>query len=537
MKGFVGTYGPALATGALLALSFPKWGLYPLAWIALVPLLCRAHRLTGRACYGHFVLAGWFFYSLQCYWLTTNVYWAGGWALVGQQILCLIMAQYWGAFGLLWHFVRKRSPKLGGVLGITLLWAAMEQLQGTLFTGFGWGAIAYSQGPNLRILQWAVIGGATLVSAIVVLVNALIMQGIVHRKRLRCAVAAAAVVLATHAVGYSLLGEADYTSRPFKVGLFQSNFPLEMKRDSEYTIEMVRNAAQKSRSLVEHERTVNEAPVDLMLWPEALIMADIQTPAIHEAVTAFTRDTNTSLFTGSARDAYDPEAKQRRAFNSSYLIDADGQIGEHYDKIHLAPFGEYVPLSSLMPFVKQVVPSIGAMESGVESKVFDVKNRRLGPLICFEVLFSPMAERLRSQGADFLVVITNLAWFGASNAIEQEIDIARVRAIETRLPLVHCANTGISGVFDPWGRLTLLNGSVDSNGRYYGIRKDLRPAETIGARLVGAAKLAAPAQRPFGWAPAAFPWFTVAAAAAITATSVLLGLNKNSSANAKEQSP
>lgn len=525
----MGTYGPAVATGALLALSFPKWGLSTLAWVALVPLFCRAHRLSSRASFGHFLIAGWVFYSIQCYWLATNVYWAGGWALVGQQLLCLLMGLYWGAFGLTWHCVRTRVPRLAGAVFIALLWAAMEQLQGKLFTGFGWGAIVYSQGPNLPVLQWAAIGGATLVSGIVVLVNALIVQGIVGGKRLPYGVAAVLVVLAAHGVGYSLLGEPDYASRPFKVGLFQSNFPLEMKRDQEYTLEMVRNAAQKSRALVEYERSASDEPVDLMLWPEALIMDEIDTPEIYAAVRGFTQDTGTSLYTGSHRADYGAEGQGYSAYNSSYLIDSAGSIIGQYDKIHLAPFGEYVPLSRFLPFVRQIVPSIGGLAAGTKAKVLETGERRLGPLICWEVAFPAMAERLRAKGADFLVVITNLAWFGSSNAIEQEIDIARVRAIETRLPLVHCANTGISGVLDPWGRLTLLNGRVDSRGQYYGLRKDLKPIETIGERLVGAAKVATPAGGRLVGGPVLFPWLAVGAAGIAVSASILMGSNENRS--------
>jgi hypothetical protein len=139
--------------------------------------------------------------------------------------------------------------------------------------------------------------------------------------------------------------------------------------------------------------------------------------------------------------------------------------------------------------------------------------RRLGPLICFEVLFAPMAEQLRRMGADCLVVMTNLGWFGSSNAIPQELELARFRAIETRLPLIHSANTGISGVFDPWGRFEVVNGAIGSQGRYVKWEPgELRPNDVRNRRMVGALRVAGPASRPLPIGPPAFPWIWLASA-------------------------
>src|SRR3990172_318322 len=169
MKKILQTYGPAVLSGFLLALAFPSWDLFPLAWAALVPLLLKTRTFGARAAFAHFVIAGWVFNLFLLHWLMTNVYWAGGWAFWGYAGLSLVLALFWGVGGFGWCWIRQRAPQAGGALGLAVLWVAMEFLQAHLFTGFGWGAVAYSQGRDLPLLQWAAIGGAPLVSALVVL--------------------------------------------------------------------------------------------------------------------------------------------------------------------------------------------------------------------------------------------------------------------------------------------------------------------------------------------------------------------------------
>ena len=507
MKSLVRTYGPAVLSGVLLAIAFPSWGLFPAAWVALVPLLVSTAALTPRAAFGRFLLAGWVFNSLLLYWLITNVYWAGGWAFWGYQALCVVLGLFWGLAGLAWAWTRLQSIRLGGAVGLALLWVTMEFSQTHLFSGFGWGAVAYSQGGDLPVAQWAALGGAPLVSFVIVLFNALATLAIVEKGKTRALRIAAAllVVGAVHGVGVALMRPADYDSKPLRAGVVQASFPLEMKRDWEYTEEMVRATAEKSRLLAQHEK------VDLFVWPEGLMMDDITTPGIQERIAALTKETGCALFTGATRT----NPKTGGSANSSYLVDKNGAIIDYYDKVHLAPFGEYIPLEDYLPFIRQVVPAIGAVEAGAEQKVLPIAGRTLGPLICFEVLFANLSEHLREKGADVLVVITDLGWFGTSSAIPQELELARMRAIETRLPLIHCANTGISGVFDPWGRFTLVNAVFTRSGNYARIREDVPATATILQRVAGALPMAAPGSRPIPKGPVVFPWLALSGAAAL----------------------
>jgi apolipoprotein N-acyltransferase len=361
------------------------------------------------------------------------------------------------------------------------------------------------------------------VSGIVIVLNVL-MASAWNEKGMRVGRIAVAVVIAivAHGIGAMMLGKPDYESRPMKAALLQADFPLEMKWDPEYAIDMVRNSAEKSRMLI------NENPADLIVWPEALVMEDIETPGIFDEVSSLAHDTRAYLFTGAHRMRPDTAD----SMNAAYLIDPEGTIVDYYDKIHLAPFGEYVPLSDYLPFIGKVVPAIGDIAHGDSVKVFQTNERKLGPLICFEVIFPWMAERLRSEGADYLVVVTNLGWFGSSNAIGQELEIARMRAIETRMPLIHCANTGISGVFDPWGRFSVVDVYFRDATNAYKVDVTSNYL-TIMSRFGGVLPVAAPAERTAGAGPRVVPNVFLALGFVISVAACVFRVVATRAANAK----
>lgn len=513
----------AVFCGVALALAFPTYHLFPLAWVALVPLFHMGLKATPRETGIRFFVAGFAFHLVLLQWLMSNVYWAGGWAWWGYVGLCIILALFWLVTGVLWRFSTMRMRWLPAELTLPILWAAMEYLQSFAFTGFGWSAIAYSQARDLWLAQWAAVGGVPLVSAIVIAFNILIAKAW-NEKALRGVrvIAAILIAFAAHGIGAMMLDKPDYDSRPMKAAVLQADFPLEMKWDPEYAVDMVRNTAEKSRMLT------NENPADLIVWPEALVMEDIETPGIIDEVSSLAHDTRAYLFTGAHRMRPDTTD----SMNAAYLVDPEGTIVDYYDKIHLAPFGEYVPLSDFLPFIGTVVPSIGDIKHGDAVKVFQTNGRKLGPLICFEVIFPWMAEHLRKEGADYLVVITNLGWFGASNAIGQELEIARMRAIETRLPLIHCANTGISGVFDPWGRFSPVDiyfrdatsaYKVDVTSNYL----------TIMSRFGGVLPVAAPAERTAGAGPRIVPNIFLALGLVIGLAACILRVYKTRSMKVK----
>ena len=493
---------PPVLTGLLLALCAPGWGLYPLAWVALVPLLTQCWQATPRQAAWRFFLAGSIYHLMVLHWLMTNVFWAGGWAFTAYAALGLTLSfLYWAPLGALFAWMRPRLHSFAAPMTLAVLWAAMEMLQARLFTGFGWAALGYWQGPGLYAVQWAALGGVTLVGLFIVLTNAFVALAWRERGWRVPGLAAAVAVLAfAHGGGSMTLGEAEHGDEPYYAGIYQSNYPQEMKWDRSYFADMVERAADMSATLAQHE------PVDLFVWPEALVMDDLGVGPIGGPVRTLTRSTGVPVFTGISRRH--PETDRYR--NSAVMVDAEGNAAAYYDKLHYVPFGEYVPFLEYLTFLDAFVPAGAGADPGDGPVVIENGGRGLGPLICFEVLFSPMSLDLRDLGADFLVVVTNLAWFGASSAIPQEFEIARMRAIETRLPLVHASNTGISGVFDPFGRFETIAYFEGRNGQLLEWRPP--PAQTIMQRGIGAVPVPLPAAQALPAGPRYFPWLALALA-------------------------
>lgn len=496
------------ACGVMLGLCFPTAHWYFLAWFALAPLIYLSS-LRPCAKWGglQWFIAGWVFHSFLLQWLITNIFWAGGWAIIGYQILVLALALFWGLLGAGWSVLLRKAPHFGALyfVGIYLI---VEWLHANLASGFGWSALAYSQGPDLPMLQWAAIGGTSLVALPILYFNAalgLFFAG----KPARWVHLGASVVLAVvmHLAGGFLMGAPDYHSKPLRTGVFQSNYTNEMKWDGEYTIDMVERAVKHSARLEEYQ------PVDLMVWPEALVMFDYNHPELLGPMRGYAVDNQTTLLTGTVRN--DGE----KGFNSSIIISKSGEVAGYYDKVHLAPFGEYVPFANLIPFVQQVVRS--AVDAGDEQKMLEADGIRVGTLICFETLFPPMAAKLRAMDARLLAVITNLAWFGSSNAIAQELEIARVRAIETRLPLVHASNTGISGAFDPWGRFESVDSWATFDGQLSQREGITDPMAFAHRRALGAFDIAAPVKHPLPWGPLYLPFLWMALTVALAALAFL----------------
>lgn len=473
MKALLRSYGWAILSGLLLAWSLPTFQFFPLAWVALVPLLARTVRLPFRSASAQFFAAGWVFHTIVLQWLMANIFWAGGWAIVGQQVICMALSGYWALLGLLWCWLNRRWPGLPAAWLFGACWISMEWLQARLFTGFGWAALGYSQGPDLWLAQWASLGGVILISGLLVAINGTLAQAIASsQRRWRYVGVAALVVVALHAVGYALLTPVPSASSSYAAGMYQSNYAQQMKWDLDFQDEMLDLAFSQT------ETVLAEEPASIFIWPEALLMGDFREPDVLAKLQAFAGSTQTPLFTGAVRE------EGGHSYNSSVLVQPDGTY-TWYDKIKLAPFGEYIPLESWLSFL-QGFGAAGGQTPGVEHKILEANGRRFGPLICFEVLFSPLASQCRELGADYLVVITNLGWFGLSNVLGQELELARFRAIENRLPVVQCANSGVSGVFDACGRLTVIDGYVNSRNSYGVSRSPQLPSDAMMRRRIGA---------------------------------------------------
>ncbi|HOK08813.1 MAG TPA: apolipoprotein N-acyltransferase [Candidatus Hydrogenedens sp.] len=475
----------SILTGILAFLSFPNFHFYILIWVAFVPLFITFFLETKpKKVALYFFISGWVFHSLTLNWLIVNMFWVGGPAFIGYQLLSMGLSAFWAIIGFLVskHFSHQNSIFRNYVFGA--LWVGMEWVQAHALTGFGWCNLGYSQGPNLLFSQLTSLGSVPLLSFFIILANIFIAEAIIQKThRLKSIIHVVCVILVVHFIGWLLLLNTSIKEGTTRVAIIQPNFPQEMKFDPIWYRDMVEWAVQYSNTLLKNQK------VDIVFWPEALVMTDYSTPGILDLLQDFAQKQSVHLITGTTR--LDEEGGD---YNSCVWINPEGNVMDYYDKVHLAPFGEYLPLAQFLPFLRNILPY--DVSSGKEQKIFSInEHNKIGPLICFEVLFSNMAHHLRKNGATALVVLTNLSWFGGTNALPQELEICRMRAIETRLPVIHCTNTGISGIFDPHGKFYVAHILIGRDKTYLFEPILNNPGISVRARLGGIFTLPCPSER------------------------------------------
>jgi len=439
----------AVASGLLLALAFPRPGLALLAWVALVPLLLVATRRPFRCGFA----AGLAFYAVLLYWL--NVVMTSFGHLhpllsgVAWLLLSAYLALFWGAtFWLCRRFRERLSVPL--LVSVPLVWTALDYLREFLLTGFPWGALGYSQIEHLWLVQSADLFGVYGLTALLVFSNMAIAETLKRRRAGRWPVRPLLVmaVLFLFNAGYGIWrldGSPDRRPESLAVTLAQGNIDQSVKWDPAWQQETVRRYLKLSREGV-------EAGGRLIVWPESATPFYFQEgKELSRLVVDFTRENATPLLFGSP--AYRAAGSSYVLLNSAYLLSAEGRVQGRSDKVHLVPFGEYVPLKRFLPFINKLVVGIGDFSPGTLTPL-ELDGHSIGVLVCYEGIFPELSRTLVDQGADVLVNITNDAWYGRTSAPYQHLAMARMRAIENRVWLARAANTGVSALIAPSGTLT-----------------------------------------------------------------------------------
>ncbi len=459
----------ALVSGTLLFLSFPKFDLWPLAWMAIIPLLAILHNVSRKQAFWYGWLTGTVYFLGCVYWVTHTMVLYGNLPLTVSILIMLLLVIYLGTYvGLFSYFYKWMMDTLPLTLQLfvgSALWVALEWLRGHLLTGFPWALLGYSQYQILPVIQISDLTGVYGVSFLLVATNialSFLLRTILfsqkprdHLKRILNPLLASGVLISLVLVyGFfrlTILSE-QAASRNLRVGLIQGNINQAQKWDPVYQQETL--DIYKDLTLQAH---LQQPRLDLVVWPETATPFIFEQERIYrEELMAFTQDQQTpllfgSLAIGSKSNRFD--ADRSRLFNSAYLLSATGNPIVRYDKIHLVPFGEYVPLSSLLFFIHKMVEGIGDFGPGQEFTVMESSRARFGVVICFEVIFPELVRKFVRQGAQFMATLTNDAWFGRSSAPYQHFSMVVFRAVENRVPFIRAANTGITGSIDATGRI------------------------------------------------------------------------------------
>lgn len=423
-------------TGVLLVLSFPPFDWFPLGWMAFLPLLLVLENKTRREAAFLVFLSMFVFFLELLRWLSVF-----GWvAWVASSVVQAFYPALWGYFS--HDFIAGKHGSFLRVFFPSLSYVAMEALRNLGSFGMPWGDLAYSQWLFLPMVQVASLSGALGISFLLILFNLLLFAGWRERKPAFHA-AACFCLLVPLAFGTFRLREPGPSVGRVRVAALQTNDMQMQKWDEARQEAMMR---EMDRLVA---RAAKEKP-ELVLFPEtalAGILAD--SPFLRERVRRWARLTRSHLAVGTLWRSGD------RPQNAVALVTPDGGWKEVYAKVRLVPFGEYLPA----PFrslrgrlrVLDLVPNPD-YRPGDRFRVFDLNGKRLGIMICFESSFGWIARELVRNGAEFLAVSTNDAWFVGTPAQEEHAAMAVFRAVETGRSCVQAGNTGISCLVDPRGR-------------------------------------------------------------------------------------
>ncbi|MEO5344878.1 MAG: apolipoprotein N-acyltransferase [Magnetococcus sp. YQC-9] len=371
-------------------------------------------------------------------------------------LLAAILALYPALFGALFATLAARPLYKLGLA--PALWVVTEWLRAHLFSGFFWNPLGQAWDATPVLLQLADLGGVYLLSAWTIFLAAVLALLIQWENWREMRTIAVAVILAigVGGAGYGYgswrwqtlaeaLSGAD-TGKELRVALIQGNIAQELKWAPERQKEWLNRYLDLTAGL--------EQSVDLVVWPETAAAFFLQAaPKELEKIVAVSRGVDAPILTGAPMANRD-EKREWRYFNSMVMIGSEerGDFDYRYDKHHLVPFGEYIPLRGLVPdSVHKLTHGSKDFTSGPGPELLLWEHGHIGPLICYEVIFPDEVRALTSQGASWLINLTNDGWFGES-AKPQHLAMARMRAVENRLPMIRVANSGISAVFDPLGR-------------------------------------------------------------------------------------
>ena len=476
-----------LLSAGLQIVIFPLPDLYMLCWVAMAPLLVALLRARqpdtlqiragikllpaspGQA----FLLAyscGVLWYAGTCYWIYSTMHQYGGVsapAAVGILILfCLYLAMYHGVFGLLVSLVAGNSSFSRRALLLTpAIWAAVE-LARTRITGFPWDLLGITQVDNIPLTRVATFTGVYGLSFEIMVVNAALAAAFLmrreQRKFLLLAGLGAALVLQAGRWIIPPPLPADHRAR-----LVQANIPI--LQGSEWTkdyfgdtlTDLGRLSLSGSTPTPEGLNSVssnsaaggNHAP-DLIVWPESPAPFYTTDPIFREAVSNIAREARAWVLVGSVGvSARQASETATRSYNSAALVSPGGEWVGRYDKIHLVPFGEYVPFKSIFSFAGGLSKEVGDFSPGDSRAPLNAGADRLGVFICYESIFPDDVRQFAANGAQVFVNVSNDGWYGDSGAYAQHLKQARMRAVENNRWLLRDTNTGVTASIDPYGRI------------------------------------------------------------------------------------
>ena len=410
-----------------------------------------ARTVTTRRAFFLGLITGFTYLTGTLYWITLVMAQYGGLPMSISALLNGALIAYLALFPAIFAVIMRRAVGTIGpraLLAAPLVWVATELGRTHILTGFPWVLLGYSQAGVLPIAQLASLLGVYGVSALVASVSAVAAYvAVADEHRMRPVLAVAALLLVVSTWGGRRAAAAEWTraGEPIRVGLVQGNVRQDQKWDPA-------NAAFIFQNYLDMTRQAIGRGAQLVLWPESSTPFRFAEGSDRDTdrLRAIAREARVPILIGS--DQID-RGVPTRYYNSAFLIRDDGSTGGVYRKMHLVPFGEYVPFKRVLFFAAPLVEAVSDFSAGEDPVVLPVGGHLISTAICYEIVYPNLVRQFVLAGSQLLTTITNDAWFGQTSAPYQHFAQASMRAIEEGRYLVRAANTGISGIVDPYGRV------------------------------------------------------------------------------------
>jgi apolipoprotein N-acyltransferase len=491
----------AVLSGVLQILPFPIAGPTPLwrtafCWIALLPLLWALlgndktgnpltlpqGALLGYAC-------GFVWYLGNCYWIYQTMYLYGALAkpiAAGILILfCLYLGLYHALFGTLVAALRRRFDRQTALLLVPFAWVAVELARARI-TGLPWDLLGTAQVDNPLLTRLAPITGVYALSFVIAAVNALWLIRIRVRERRHTRLTltiVGVVIIVVYVVGLRLIANpkdvpttatATLVQENLEVGAantgpqpstqqFLESFSYLSRYPSPRFLMGIPELAdtpsvlliRKNNAETSNPNEVLPTPTNLIVWPESPAPFEDVDPLFRSSMSELARTTQTPIIVGNTGFETSTATKSGYTpYNRASFINADGTFAGHYDKMHLVPFGEYVPYKEFFFFAKNLLNEVGMFEPGRQRTVFTTGGHTYGVFICYESIFGDEIRNLAQQGSDVLINISNDGWYGDTSAAWQHLNMVRMRAIENHRWILRATNTGVTAAINPYGKVT-----------------------------------------------------------------------------------
>jgi apolipoprotein N-acyltransferase len=441
----------AAGSGVLLALAFPEPHWSWLAWIALVPLLVVALDAKPAAAFAWGLLQGAVFYSITLEWLYGFFRSYGRmapWQAASVLGLMVVVLSLFTAGYALGVRLMRRSG-VGWALALSpFLWTALELGRTHMpAIGFPWNLLGYAVSYRIGLVQLVALTGIYGLSFVVAGYNALVLWACRERRGTAVglwALATIALVVTIIAGGWLV---------PMPRGHFTAHLvQLDLQPEESFPANWEQLHAAQLDAFEKMSIAAGRSSPGLVVWPEAPAPFTMDDPSFAARAERIARQSHSDFLLGVDRWKF-PKGKPPEAFNSAVMLDPEGRQVFHYNKIHLVPFGEYVPWRRYLTFARALIGGIGDFTPGKVRAVGELPGGKFSVFICYEAIFPDQVRQFADRGAQLLINISDDGWYGRTEALEQHVNMARVRAVENRRWLLRDTNTGITVAIDPYGRI------------------------------------------------------------------------------------